>query len=742
MSIKLKLITLLLIIGLIPTLAVGVVSYVTISRELKSNTDNQIQSTSVKQQQKINALLQARQEEVSQLSNQYDLQVALAQYVHDQSNTSRLSIDQVVETKKNGVPDIQAISITDLSGKIIASTLDGVEGHSDSSAQDFAKTQQSTDVLIKQDSMDGLDKLYSYTQLTVNKQNTAIMSVVFRIDDITAAVQDYTGLGSTGETIIGVKNDKGHVISQFPLRFNTEAALETNLDSLDMSGHTDGTAYSSVKDYRGNTVIISASTVGFTNWIVAAKIDTAEALAPIHQLQNALLAIAIFSSVVIVFVAVYFSRFFTAPILMVARTSKLIGQGDFSAHIDINRNDEIGALASSVNAMGSSLRQFVSHIESQRRRLEVILNSTEEAIVAIDANGTITTANRATAELVGVSSNGLSGQNINKVFTWSSNGTPLVINYTKVATTYPDLQYKSSDGIMHYVALNVAHVRSEQPLQPQLQQIILTIHDETKSRELENMKIDFVSMAAHELRTPLAAIKGYLELISYKERNVTPETQKYLSQASKSTVELGSLINNLLDVTRIERGTLTLNMSKVDLAANVTQAVRDTRFTAADKNITLTYAGKNEGYFVEADPIALHEVINNLITNGVKYTNDGGRVAVSLTENADSYEVSVKDNGIGIPKAAMPNLFTKFYRVHGGLNSGSTGTGLGLFIAKSIIERLNGTISVDSQESVGSTFRFTLPKLPAQKATQLPAESADATNTRRQRGWTTKNIAR
>lgn len=740
MSIKLKLIALLLVIGLIPTLAVGLVSFVTISRELKSNTDNQIQSTAVKQQQKINALLQARQEEVSQLSNQYDLQVALAQYAQDQSTGAREAIDQVVQTKKNGVADIQAISITDLSGTIIASTLDGVEGHNDSAAQAFAKADQSTDVLIREDSMDGLDKLYSYTQLSVNKQNTAIMLVVFRIDDITAAVQDYTGLGSTGETIIGVKNSQGHVISQFPLRFNTEAALRTNLDSLEMSAHTDGVAYSNVKDYRGDTVIISASSVGFTDWIVAAKIDTDEAFAPITQLQNALLAIAAFFSVIIVLIAIYFARFFTEPILRIARTSKQIGQGDFSAHIDLKRADEIGALANSINAMGASLQQFVAHIESQRSRLEVILNSTEEAIVAFDSQGVITTANKATAQLVGSPASTLTGQKIETIFRWVRNGAAFNVDYNATATTYPDLQYTSTDGAVHYVTLNVAHVTTEQA--PQLQQIILTIHDETKSRELENMKIDFVSMAAHELRTPLAAIKGYLELISYKEQNVAPETHKYLLQASKSTVELGSLITNLLDVTRIERGTLALNMGRVDLAANLSQAVTDMRFTAADKNITLTYNGVSAGCFVEADPIALHEVINNLIANAVKYTNNGGRVAVALTQNNSAYQVSVKDNGIGIPKAALPNLFTKFYRVHGGLNSGSTGTGLGLYIAKSIIERLNGTISVDSKEGVGSAFQFTLPRLTAEKQAQIPAESVDATNTRRQRGWTTKNIAR
>lgn len=273
----------------------------------------------------------------------------------------------------------------------------------------------------------------------------------------------------------------------------------------------------------------------------------------------------------------------------------------------------------------------------------------------------------------------------------------------------------------------------------------MTIHDETKSRDLDNMKVDFVSMAAHELRTPLAATRGYLELISFKEgENVAPDVKNYLQQALKSTAELGSLIDNLLGVTRIERGTLTLRPEKVDIAADVQQAIRNATFTANDKRIALSYDGPTSGCFVIADQIALHEVINNLINNAIKYTNSGGSVSVLLGREAKSYVIRFKDTGIGIPKQSLANLFTKFYRVHGGLNSGSTGTGLGLFISKSIIERHGGTITVESEEGVGSTFTVTIPVLDEAKLAALEADKQKkhTPTTRGNRGWTTKNITR
>lgn len=256
------------------------------------------------------------------------------------------------------------------------------------------------------------------------------------------------------------------------------------------------------------------------------------------------------------------------------------------------------------------------------------------------------------------------------------------------------------------------------------------------------MKIDFVSMAAHELRTPLAALRGYLELVAYKgEPEISRDAKRNITQALKSTGELSSLINNLLDVARIERGALVFDFGKVDLAEKVQKVVEDSRFAAQDKQLSLTYYGPDTGCDVYADDIAVREVINNLLSNAIKYTHEGGTIEVSLHKQHDAYAVSVKDTGIGIPKRALPHLFTKFYRVHGGLDSGSTGTGLGLFITRSILERHNGTVAVESEERVGSTFIFTLPMYKQDAHTSDEAQR-DVKRSRRHRGWVTQNIDR
>jgi PAS domain S-box-containing protein len=733
----------MLFIGLLPTVVVSVLAYATISNGLTRKTAEQLISSSTKQEQKINGLLQKRQEDAAQLSNRFDLQTELGRYMTSMGKQGQERLSTILLDKKVATPEIQTIHLADLEGKVIATTLRGAEGSQLTGADTNLPDGQETSTTVREDQRDGINKLFITTRISVNKTQSGILSIIFRMDDIVAAVQDYTGLGATGETVVAARTADGNAISLFPLRFKTDAALESNLNSLQLfSQFNDG--YKDLVDYRGHDVMVAARGIGFANWVLATKIDKDEALAQIDQLRNALLVIVVISSVAIIMIALYFTRFFTKPILHIAEVAQRIGRGDFSPRVLLKRTDEIGKLAGSINTMGSSLNEFVTSIEAQRNRLEVILNSITESILAIDKQGVIIIANQAASQLTQRKPEEIVGQNIAHVFSWTQDGQPFVIDYFNQtgAKAYDGLQYTDQTGMVHHVKLIVARASHQQ--EQSAAQTIVTIHDETKSRELEAMKVDFVSMAAHELRTPLAAIRGYLELIAFKgNKSLTSDTDSYLKQALKSTTELGGLINNLLDVTRIERGTLTFNLEKVDIAADVKQAVRDAGFTAQDKHIAITYAGPADKCFVIADQIALHEVVNNLITNAIKYTDANGTVEVSLVPEDTMYRVSVKDTGMGIPKQAQANLFTKFYRVHGGLNSGSTGTGLGLFISKSIVERHNGTIAVSSQEGVGSVFSFTIPMFSEEQFAALQTErQPKIIATRRRHGWITKNIAR
>lgn len=733
MNIKQKFITTLLLIGLLPMLVVGLIAYNTINSAQVRSTVSQLNSAAIKQEQKITTILQGKQEEVVKLANQFDLQLQLRQFLTAGNAANHDTLATILQAKKTAEPTMQTVYLLSTKKEMIASSDIGTP----QPLPDGVTPNEGTAVSIRKDPQDGFNKLYVATPVTVNKQPAAVIVAVFRADDLVAVAQDYTGLGETGETIVVAKES----ISLLPLRFDTDATLKTSLASLGLQEAT-GSTYNQAGDYRGKQVLIVARPVGSTGWVLATKIDRSEAFGPVFALRDSLLAAVLLVSLITIAVALLATRFFTHPILQIGRVSRQIGRGDFSAKLDIRRKDEIGALARSVNTMGTNLEQLVGGIESQRQRLQVVLDSTIEAIFAVDNEARIVLANSAAAKLLAASPEVLVGKSLNDLFSWKHGKQQVVPDYASPGVrSYVDLQFTDPSGGKRFAKLSVAGVAN--PQKHYSTKAIVTINDETASHDLENMKTDFVSLAAHELRTPLTAVRGYLEVALYKEsQGDSTDTITFVRRALKNVVELGGLINNLLDVSRIERGTLTLTTERVDIASVLSRLVEDSKFTAEDRQINLMLTQSEQPAYVIGDELALREVFNNLLANAIKYSHDGGEVEVHLGRKGDKYEIIFKDSGPGIPAEALPHLFSKFYRVHGGLASGNSGTGLGLFIAKSIVERHHGTISVISQTGEGTNFTVLLPVFDEEVFKNQRSKSEVETNVRRKRGWVTKNIAR
>jgi len=732
MKIRQKFIVALLFIGLGPVYAMSVFAYMSASTALLQKTTDQLNSVAIKQTERIGTILQAQQEETTQIANQFDLRVGLANYRMQPTEPNRQRLNSLLEAAKIAHPAMQYIRLFDSSGdNQVASSV------TEKSTGDFISklimpgSGDVNNLRVVKDPRDGQAKLEISTRISTY----GILSVVFRTDELTAIAQDYTGLDKTGETVVLADGGK----SLFPLRFAADAALQTSLDVKDsVPGE-----YKTATDYRGHEVLYVSQPVGLSDWRVVTKIDRDEALTSTAALRAAMGWILFVVAMTIIGMALVLTRFFTRPILHMERVARRIGGGDFSASVGFRRKDEMGMLGRSIDTMKDNLSRLIRGIESQRERLEVILNTTTEGIFAIDENGKILLANHTAEKLVQGTAKDLLGQNIQNVFAWQHGMQPFTVNYQEAELhAYENLQFTDKEGVKRYVKVIVAPVHED--LQAGRTRAIVTIHDETASHELENMKSDFVSMAAHELRTPLTAVRGYLEMASSKEQKHEEDSAVFVDKALRNVNELNGLINNLLDVTRIERGTLVLNMEKVDLAACIVHAIDNTRFSANDRDIHLTYKGPNDGVFVVGDAIALREIVINLLTNAIKYTQPGGAVTVTLHEKAMGYDVTVTDTGIGMSKEAQKYLFNKFYRVHGGLESGSNGTGLGLYIARSIAERHNGTIAVDSEEGRGSTFTLSLPVYSDERLSKISAkqDTSGGTLARRKRGWVTKNITR
>lgn len=237
------------------------------------------------------------------------------------------------------------------------------------------------------------------------------------------------------------------------------------------------------------------------------------------------------------------------------------------------------------------------------------------------------------------------------------------------------------------------------------------IHDVTREREIDRMKSEFISIAAHQLRTPLSAVKWVLKMIIDGDMGkVTPEQKKYLSKGYESNERMINLVNDLLSVSRIEEGRFLYEFEMVDLDELIKAEASEENHAFTKKNLTFEYHRPAKGTpKVYADASKLRLVIQNLIDNAVRYTPEGGKITIDVERQKEFLSVSVSDTGVGIPKSQQRKLFTKFFRASNVLKMSPDGTGLGLFIVRNVVRKHGGQIDVRSEEGKGATFTFTIP---------------------------------
>lgn len=355
----------------------------------------------------------------------------------------------------------------------------------------------------------------------------------------------------------------------------------------------------------------------------------------------------------------------------------------------------------------------LDNIVSDRNKLGLTLQTITEAVLATDTNRRLVFFNQSAANLLGLHSSFL-GSPLNMIFKINQNLNP--ISETIYCPIQNQVEYTQTDlkitNLQTHLEKSVNIVARTNP---QIQQLglgcILTLHDASREKQLEQMKLDFVSMAAHELRTPITSIKGYLDV--YMKENagkITPEHMTLLNQIKSSTLHLYSLVDNLLNVTKIERGAFTVNLETVNLEEVVQQAVNELLFKAQSKYQILSFEKPLQVLpHIQADKLRIGEVVTNLVTNAINYSPPSSKIRVWIEQQGNELITHVQDSGPGIPKEEIPKLFQKFYRIHRQLEQKSNGTGLGLFISKAIVEMHKGRIWVESEENKGSTFSFSIP---------------------------------
>ena len=340
-----------------------------------------------------------------------------------------------------------------------------------------------------------------------------------------------------------------------------------------------------------------------------------------------------------------------------------------------------------------------------------IIESLSEAVIVVDAKQTIVIFNKAAEKMTGVDTQKAIGQKIDTVLQVYSDLTLTPFTTYSHAATDPNaaphgFRLKKADGNEIGIILMInTHI-----IGANHKGYLITLRDTSKEQQLEEMKVDFVSMAAHELRTPLTAIRGYASLLQMHYIHQLDESAKeLLTRLIVSTTNLTNLIDNLLSVSRIERNNLTIEAKPIDITIILKDVFASFEQQALTKKQHFILQAPETLPMVMVDPFRIGQVFINLISNALNYTPEGGNITVTVSDKNTYLEISVQDTGEGIPPDALPRLFTKFFRVSGSLEQGSKGTGLGLYITKSIVELHKGKIWAESTLGKGSTFTFTLP---------------------------------
>ena len=408
-------------------------------------------------------------------------------------------------------------------------------------------------------------------------------------------------------------------------------------------------------------------------------------------------------------------------------------------------------LGKNQNSESTPNSSLASNLHDQKAMSEIILVAIEDGVILIDTNRAIQMFNKAAEKITGWVAKDAIGLDYKSVIKLANEKNepytleqdPLDRIFTEIAPIRDNnawLQTSSEKTI----AINI----SVSPLINTANEItgaVAVFRDVTFERQEEKQRAEFISTASHEMRTPVAAIEGYLALaMNERVSRIDSKAREYLEKAHASTEHLGKLFQDLLTSAKAEDGRLQNHPVVIEMGEFLQQLAEDMRFTAEKKGLAVDFvigadpsasvSASGGGsmklikplYYVHADQERLREVIVNIFDNAIKYT-DAGKISIGLAGDENVAQIRVSDTGAGIPPEDVPHLFEKFYRVDNTATRTIGGTGLGLFICRKIIEMYNGRIWVASDLGKGSTFFINLPRISSEKAMELKKKE-DAEN--------------
>ena len=350
---------------------------------------------------------------------------------------------------------------------------------------------------------------------------------------------------------------------------------------------------------------------------------------------------------------------------------------------------------------------------------EAILSSIGDGLVVVDKVGIITYINNAFEKMLGWKSKEVLGKNISDIVPMEYEKGDLVPFNERILTKVlaREVVVANLTNPFYYIRKDKSRFPASSIVNPivlngEVIGVVKTFRDITREKEIDKTKTEFVSLASHQLRTPLSTISWYTEmLLSGDAGKLKKEQERYLNEIYKGNQRMVSLVNALLSVSRMDLGTFVLESEPTDIVLLVRNIVREQKPQIDRKKIKFSSEFDTNIPFIETDPKLLSMVVQNLLSNSVKYTPNKGKIKISLILDKKNKKIIFKilDSGYGIPKNQQDKIFTKLFRADNVREKDTEGTGLGLYIVKAIVDNSGGKVWFDSKENKGSTFYVSLP---------------------------------
>ena len=405
-------------------------------------------------------------------------------------------------------------------------------------------------------------------------------------------------------------------------------------------------------------------------------------------LTNATL-IALLITVILGF---FIANSITVPIRNLTKKAEEMSLGDFDQSVEVKSNDEIGQLAQMFNQLTFKLKQTIDEMDLERSKLDTIFSYMAEGVIAIDKNGIIIHANP-----IGQKITGISDQYINQETKLQLESVNMgSLNYAKPKTLNGETIFETGNGAYK---IKYAPFKNDKDI---IAGIIMVFQDITQELKLDNMRKEFVANVSHELKTPITTIKSYAETLMLDDIGL--DTQKmFLSVIDKECDRMGRLVRDLLQLSNIDYKKTKWLRSSVSLKDIIEDSINKLHILAYEKHQKIEYEIEENLPDINVDKDGIEQVLLNLISNAIKYTEEKGTIKVSAKKILNNVVLRIEDNGIGIPEEDMSRLFERFYRVEKGRSRDMGGTGLGLSIAKEILEAHGAKIKLTSEFGKGTT---------------------------------------